>query len=158
MNAELVSDDHVANRKVCVIDSGYDMGHEDLPVDVTDNTGSLITGTSFVPGFDWSTDENSHGTHVTGTIVALGDNGKGVKGVIRNGNLKLHIAKVFDASGSTSCSTLIDAIEDCVANDANVINMSLGGSSPCPSMDEAIADAYNDDDIITFAASGNSYC
>ena len=85
-------DDDSDIREVCVVDDGYDLGHEDLPFD---DTSTLITGEFFVSGYGFPfTNIGSHGTHVTGTIAAIGGNDIGVKGVIRNGNLKLHIARV----------------------------------------------------------------
>ena len=77
-----VSDEFVENRKVCVIDTGYDLNHEDLPklnVGGNNNVGNL-----------WSSDGNGHGSHCVGTIAAV-ENGVGVVGVNRNGKLGLHI-------------------------------------------------------------------
>ena len=150
VNAEDVPDANSGSRKVCVIDSGYDKSHEDLPDDP-----AIVTGESFVTGKSWDTDGNSHGTHVAGTIAAIGGNNVGVKGVIRNGQVKLHIGKVFGASGSTSTSTVIAAYENCIAEGANVINMSLGGGSAQSSFQNAINDAHGKG-ILTFASSGNS--
>ena len=130
------------------------MGHEDLPFD---DTSTQITGESFVSGYPSPyTNIGSHGTHVTGTIAAIGGNGIGVKGVSRSGNLKLHIARVFPPSGGTATSTVIAGYESCGQNDANVINMSLGGGGYTQSFADAIADAYAAG-IVTFASSGNSY-
>lgn len=51
------------------------------------------------------------GTHVAGTIAALGGNGKGVVGVVGNGNLNLHIVRVFNDNGVWAwTSTLIAAV------------------------------------------------
>ena len=153
LNAERVPDANAGSMKVCIIDSGYDLSHPDLP---SDTTTPLVTGESFVPGYDWSSDENSHGTHVAGTISAIGENGIGVKGVIRNGSMKLHIAKVFDENGSATWSSIIAAFESCVANGSNVINMSFSGSFPYYSFQDAITDAYVKHNILMFASSGNS--
>ena len=67
--------------KICVVDTGYDMGHEDLPrrPDVTGKNTPNITE-------KWYYDGNGHGTHVAGTIAALGANLKGVRGEL---NLKI---------------------------------------------------------------------
>jgi subtilisin family serine protease len=51
-----------ANRKVCIIDSGYDRNHEDLSANNV--TGEYDAGTGW-----WYTDENHHGTHVAGTAM-----------------------------------------------------------------------------------------
>lgn len=108
------------NRKVCIIDSGYSMGHEDLP------------GTSRVSGYNgnlaWNQDGDGHGTHVAGTIAALNNAGTGVVGVNPGGNLNLYIVRVFGDSGTWAySSTLVDAATRCQNAGANVISMSLGG-------------------------------
>ena len=91
VQADQLSDALAGNRKICIIDSGYDRNHEDLPSDA-DVTGEFDPGTGW-----WYTDENHHGTHVAGTIAALNNAGTGVVGVNANGNIKLHIVKVFGA-------------------------------------------------------------
>lgn len=92
-------DDAVGNRKVCIIDSGYDFNHPDLSSDP-----ALVTGTTGSAG-PWDSDGDGHGTHVAGTISALGGNGQGVVGVNRNGKLKMHIVRVFGDSGSWAWSS-----------------------------------------------------
>lgn len=58
--AILVPDDHIANRKVCIIDSGYDINHPDLP---SQATGAVITGTGYGgANGEWDIDTNGHGT------------------------------------------------------------------------------------------------
>ena len=70
-----VPDKNVSNRKVCVIDSGYDLNHPDLPKD-------SVTGEATSSAGNWFQDGSSHGTHVAGTIAAIGNNGIGVTGVV----------------------------------------------------------------------------
>lgn len=152
VQAEDVSDANSGSRKVCIIDSGYDRAHEDLPDDP-----SIVTGASFVDGYpNWYEDDSGgHGTHVAGTIAAIGGNNKGVKGVIRNGQVKIHAVRVFPPSGSTSTSVIIQGFQECVAKGANVINMSLGGGGATSSFQSAINDAH-DQGILVFAAAGNT--
>jgi len=145
-----VPDDNSGNRKVCIVDSGYDITHPDLPSD-----GSIVTGESFGGVGSWNTDGSGHGTHVAGTVAAIGGNGIGVKGVIRNGQVKLHISRVFPDSGGTSTFNVIAGFNSCVDNGANVVNMSLGGGGYIQSFAEAIENAY-DDGILILASSGNS--
>lgn len=98
-------DGAVGNRKVCIVDSGYDISHPDLA-----NDPSIVTGTSGTAG-PWDSDGDGHGTHVAGTIAAIGNNGKGVVGVNRNGKLKLHIVRVFNDGGSWAwASGLVAAV------------------------------------------------
>lgn len=120
VQADLVSDASAGSRKLCIIDSGIDGTHPDLQ-------GLPIAGENFTTSGTWDSDESAHGTHVAGTIAAVGGNGLGVVGVAPNRQLNLYIAKVFDASGSTSSSTVAKAMLACARNGANVVSMSLGG-------------------------------
>lgn len=108
---------------VCIIDSGYDLGHEDLPV----------SGVTFAAdGGAGPADEDgcSHGTHVAGTVAAV-DNTLGVVGV--DPNVGLHIVRVFgDDCVWAYASDLIDAAYTCRDAGANIISMSLGCSGPGP--------------------------
>ena len=120
VQADQLSDAQAGNRRLCIVDSGINGTHEDL-------AGIPMTGQNFTKSGAWNTDENSHGTHVAGTIAAL-NNSVGVVGVAPSGRLNLHIAKVFDASGSASDAVIVRAMLNCGRAGANVISMSLGGS------------------------------
>lgn len=146
VQADQVSAAVASNRTVCVIDSGYDLGHPDLQTNAV--TGVWDSGTG-----NWYTDENGHGTHVTGTIAALA-NGIGVVGVVPNGQMNLHIVKVFGANGWAYSSSLIAAADQCANYGANVINMSLGGSFSSTTERNAFA-RLNNDGVLSIAAAGN---
>ncbi len=135
--------------KICIVDSGLDSNHEDL-------IGNLhINGSSLVSGLAWDYDQLGHGTHVAGTIAAIGDNNVGVRGVVANGVLPLHIVKIFGASGSTFSSIVYSAVQECLAVGARIINMSLGG--PISSIaEQALYEKIADAGVLVFAASGNS--
>lgn len=146
VQADLVSDSAAGSRTVCIIDSGYDLGHPDLQTSGV--TGLYNSGTG-----NWYTDENGHGTHVAGTIAAL-TNGDGVVGVLPSGQVNLHIVKVFSASGWAYSSSLMAAAEECADYGANVINMSLGGSRANKTEERAFAQ-LNSAGILSIAAAGN---
>ncbi|QYK04082.1 S8 family serine peptidase [Shewanella zhangzhouensis] len=135
-----------ANRTVCIIDSGIDMGHEDLP-------NNRLTGSYDVGTGDWGSDENHHGTHVAGTIAAV-NNDLGVIGVHSGSALNLHIIKVFDANGWAYSSSLVAALDKCIDAGAHVINMSLGGPLKSRTEDRAFADAETLG-VLSVAAAGN---
>ena len=136
------------SRKICIIDSGIDLTHDDLQL-------NLITGENLTSSGEWYTDERGHGTHVAGTIAAMGSNGVGVIGVVPDGQLPLHIIKVFDASGSARSSTIIKAVLRCAINRANVVNMSLGGGIPLQ-LEQRIYERLADRGILVIAAAGNA--
>ena len=137
------------NRKICIIDSGYDRNHEDL------NNNGNVTG-EYDPGTGWwHTDENSHGTHVAGTIAAVNNSGTGVVGVIPARQLRLHIVKVFGADGWAYSSELADAANKCGDAGANIISMSLSGPEPSAT-EQAAFDALAAKGILSVAASSNA--
>lgn len=147
VQAHLLSDTDADNMTACIIDSGFEYAHEDL----TDNS---VTGDSDPNGAgDWYVDENGHGTHVGGTIAAI-NNGKGVVGVLPNGNIKLHIVKVFDGEGWAYSSSLINAVDNCIDAGAKVINMSLGSNTYVQSEADAFQAVY-DSGVLPIAAAGN---
>jgi spore coat protein U-like protein len=53
-----------ANRKVCIIDSGFHATHEDLQ-------GISVSGYEGVASLPWNEDQNSHGTHVAGALCVF---------------------------------------------------------------------------------------
>ncbi len=140
-------DGNVSNRKICIIDSGYDLSHPDL--NGNNVTGEFDTGTGA-----WHTDENNHGTHVAGTIAAINNSGVGVVGVLPNQRIKLHIVKVFGANGWAYSSTLSSAANKCAAAGANIISMSLGGRSFSGTESRTFA-TLSRRGILSIAAAGN---
>lgn len=147
VQADVLSDGVAGNRTVCIIDSGYDISHPDL-------AANLVTGSNDPSGAgNWYEDQNHHGTHVAGTIAALNNN-EGVVGIMPNGNIKLHIVKVFGADGWAYSSSLIAAVNECEAHGANVINMSLGGSVKSRTEETGFKNSYARG-VLNIAAAGN---
>lgn len=134
--------------KVCIIDSGIHASHEDLATIA--KTGYASSGQS------WSSDSCGHGTHVAGTIAAIGNNAKGVIGV-SPGKVALHLVKVFDgeACGWSYSSTLVNAAQNCQSNGAKIISMSLGGSTKSVT-EETAFNNINSGGILSIAAAGNA--
>lgn len=149
VQAPQVSDANISSRKVCIVDTGYSLGHQDLPSSGITGTGNSQTG-------NWYEDGNGHGTHVAGTITALGGNNVGVVGVSRSGNIGLHIVKVFDNNGDWAYgSDLVAAIQQCRDAGANVVSMSLGGTASSTTERNAMDSAYQGG-MLLVAAAGNS--
>lgn len=153
VQANLVAQPAIADNpiKVCIIDSGAlvrDSRHEDFQA-------SNITGVSVVAGEDWDRPLDAHGTHVAGTIAAIGGNDKGVVGVLAKG-VSLHIVKVFSDDGSGApTSVILEGFNECVKAGAQVVNMSLGGSVRSKTAESTYQDAYSNGGMLIFAAAGN---
>jgi subtilisin family serine protease len=105
--------------RVAVIDSGLDATHPEFQP-----ATRIWAGKSFVGG-TWRTDEEGHGTFVTGEIAAALDNGKGIAGIAFSA--QLIIAKIAGADASISVRDEAAAIRWAVDHGAQVINLSIGG-------------------------------
>ncbi len=154
---------------VAVIDTGVDYTHEDLAANMWTNPGEIPNngidddGNGFVDdyyGYDFSAndadpmDEMGHGTHVAGTIAAVGDNGVGVAGVNWQG--KIMAVRFLDAGGSGWYDDAVEATLYAAANGARITNNSWGGGG----FDEALYDALRvaqDAGVLTVAAAGNDW-
>lgn len=130
---------------VCIIDTGYYSGHEDLA------GASLLGGESQVDN-DPFTDGYGHGTHVAGTIGGQ-NNSFGVVGVAPN--VSFYIVKYFDNSGSaTFASDLMAAANACADNGADIISMSLGGGRSS-GRERRTFDSLYAAGVLSIAAAGN---
>ena len=131
---------------VAIIDTGADPDHEDLK-------GNLVPGFNFITDTDDATDDNGHGTHVAGTIGAVGDNGKGVVGVCWK--LKIMPLKFLDKNGSGSTFDAVKAVDFATDKKVQIISNSWGG----PGFSQALFDAIgraNTAGILFVAAAGNN--
>ncbi len=138
---------------VAVIDSGIEASHADL-------SANAVAGYDFANGDSNPADDVGHGTHVAGTVGAVGNNSVGVTGV--NWTVKIMPLKVCVPYGSSaSCDTTAttQAISYAADNGAKVINMSLGGRTPCrqgSQYDTAITYAVSKGVLVVVAA-GNGH-
>lgn len=117
-----------------------------------------LANTSFVAGYDFvnddthPNDDNSHGTHVAGTVAQSTNNNVGVAGVAYEASLMP--VKVLDKNGSGSYADVAEGIRWAVDHGAHVISLSLGGPSSSSALQDAVAYAYNNG-VVVVAASGN---
>ena len=135
-----------SNAIAWVIDSGIDLDHPDLNVDVA-RSRSFIRDTS-------PDDGNGHGTHVAGTIAAL-NNGIGVVGVAPGAPVVA--IRVLDRRGSGTTSGVIAGVDYVAANGASgdVANMSLGGGVS-DALDAAVVSAASKGIRFVLAAGNES--
>ncbi|HUT29680.1 MAG TPA: S8 family serine peptidase [Sedimentisphaerales bacterium] len=114
----------------------------------------FVAGYDFVNNDDHPNDDEGHGTHVTGTIAQSTNNNLGVAGIAFNTSIMP--VKVLNSLGSGSYTDIADGIYFAADNGAAVINMSLGGSSPSTTLENALAYAYGMGVTIVCAAGNNS--
>jgi Subtilase family len=132
---------------VAVVDTGVNANHEDL-------AGSVLPGWNFVSNNANAADDNGHGTEVAGTIAAHGNNGVGVAGACWS--CKILPVKVLDSGGSGYYSTIANGVYYAADHGANIINLSLAGAWPDPTLDTALRYAVGKGVLVTIAA-GNAY-
>ena len=113
----------------------------------------FVAGHDFVNNDSHANDDNSHGTHVAGTVAQSTNNGTGVAGVAFDSCLMP--VKVLDKNGSGTYAQVADGIYWAVDHGADIINLSLGGSSPAQTLEDAVAYAYNHG-VTVVAAAGNN--
>lgn len=156
------------NVTVAVIDTGIDYRHPDLAANIWRNTRE-IPGNGVdddrngfvddVNGFDFANrdnnpwDDNGHGTHVAGTIGAVGNNNVGVAGI--NRNVKLMPLKSFGSNGSASLLNIVSAVNYATTMGAKIINASFGGGGYSQAMFDAVQRA-NRSGVLFVAAAGNN--
>lgn len=130
---------------IAVLDTGCDLDHTDL-------VNNLLPGKNFVQPNESPNDDNGHGTHISGILVAE-DNGFGVVGVAPKA--KVIPVKVLDASGNGSLDDVAAGIRWCIEQKVDFICMSLGCPVPIQKVREPLIEATHAG-IITFCAAGNS--
>jgi subtilisin family serine protease len=150
---------------VAVCDTGVFLSHVDLKANIWENPTpgrcEGITGDLHGWNFgDWNNNVNDdsgsagHGTHVAGTIGAVGNNSLGVAGV--NWQVTIMPVRLVDMNGGFSSSARIaKAIEYAVTNGAHVSNHSWGGADTAGVMYDAIVFAKSNNHLVV-AAAGNS--
>jgi subtilisin family serine protease len=155
------------NVVVAVLDSGVDYKHPDLFNNMWINSGEIagngldddgngkiddVRGWDFVDDDNDPIDSDDHGTHVAGTIAAVGNNGTGITGV--SWSAQIMPLRFLDAFGSGSVADAIEAIEYAIDKGVKIINASYGSYTFSTAERDAIARARNAD-ILFVAAAGN---
>ena len=162
-----------ADVVVGVIDTGVDYTHPDLAANIWVNPGEDCSacrtdgidndGNGYVDdwrGWDFLNDDNNpfddngHGTHVAGTIAAVGDNGLGATGV--SWSARIMPLKFLGANGAGDAADAVRAVLYADAMGAVVTNNSWGGDEYSQALADAIAQADAHGSLFV-AAAGNSF-
>lgn len=154
---------------VADIDTGVDYNHQDLINNMWRNPGEIAgdgidnDSNGFIDdvvGWDFRDkdarpfDDNSHGSHTSGTIAATGGNGIGVSGVAQQASI-MGLRFLGGAQGSGTLEDAVKAIDYATENGAQIMSNSWGGGGYSQAMFDAISRA-NDKGILFVAAAGNS--
>jgi subtilisin family serine protease len=144
---------------VAIIDTGVDVTHPDL-------TGNFWTSADGSHGFTCMNgrcgpggiDDFGHGTHVAGTIGAVGDNGIGIAGL--NWKIQLLPVKFLGSNGSGATSDAILAFDQVTALkqqgvNIRVTNNSWGGAGFSQALKDAMARGESAG-ILHVCAAGNN--
>jgi hypothetical protein len=131
--------------KVAVIDSGCAARHPDLAARITG-------GLDLVDGDEpdqWSVDVIGHGTHCAG-VIASSDDASGILGIVPEA--EVHVCKVFPGG---RYSGIIEALNYCVQQEVDVVNLSMGSDEPSALLSQAI-DQARQAGVACVVAAGNS--
>jgi serine protease len=126
---------------VGVLDSGIDSGHPEL--------GSKIASLDAVQTSSPGSDEDGHGTHVSGLACASTDNGAGIAGA----GFGCRLAFVKVPSPRIPDEAVVEGIRRAVSRGAHAINMSFGGGPSNAALDLAIDFAVQRGVVLVAAAS-----
>jgi subtilisin family serine protease len=135
-----------AGIKVAVVDSGLAKTHRNL---LAVGPGASIVG----PNREgWTDDTIGHGSHCAGVIAGgpLAINGSGIRGFAPAA--QVHGVRIFPGG---RFSDLVAALDYCMENGVDVVNLSLGGGEPSRIIEERLVRA-KEMGIACIAAAGNS--
>ena len=165
IQADLAWDSTTGTRDVVVgvVDTGIDYTHPDLAANVWSNGGSINGCAAGTHGYNAITnscdpmDDHKQGTHVSGTIGAVGNNGIGVIGV--DPNVSVMGLKFLNSGGSGTTAGAVAAIDWAVKAkvagvNVRVLSNSWGGGGYSQALKDEI-DKAGARDILFVAAAGN---
>ncbi len=144
-----------------VVDTGVDYNHPDLKDNIwtgTNDEGEKVHGYNALNDSYYPLDDYGHGTHVSGTIGAVGNNSIGVTGM--NWNVSVMPLKFLGSDGGGTTADAIACLEFALKKKKEGVNIvatsnSWGGGGKSRLLKEAIA-RQRDEDMLFVAAAGNS--
>ncbi|HWL36154.1 MAG TPA: S8 family serine peptidase [Frankiaceae bacterium] len=134
-----------ADTAIAIVDSGVDVAHPDL-------AGKVVASHNVVTGTTNVSDAVGHGTFAAGVAAATTDNALGIAGA--GFDSRLIAVKVADSGGSVATDDEAAGIVWAADNGADVINVSLGGSTTDATEQAAVAYAI-DKGVVVVASAGN---
>ncbi len=149
-----------SNVIVAVIDTGVDYIHADLAPNMWVNPnptfgdvhGARWTSGTGLPTSGDPMDDHGHGTHVAGTVGALGNNGIGVVGV--TWDVQIMALKFITAQNQGTLADAIAAVEYAIDHGAHILNNSYGGGGYSQAFFDVIEASASANQLFV-AAAGN---
>ncbi|MCA9926767.1 MAG: S8 family serine peptidase [Anaerolineales bacterium] len=134
---------------IAIIDTGIDYNHPDLINNLTDSS----TWYDFGEDDNDPKDVHGHGTHVAGIAAATGNNNIGVAGISWQTRI-MPIKVSFNTLGQMTSQAVASGIRFATDQEADIINLSLGGPSASNAIQSAINYAHQHN-VVVVAAAGN---
>ncbi len=155
-----------AGEIIALLDTEVDVDHPDLESNIWVNPAEVggnqidddgnglvddVNGWDFVDGDAWMgrLGGSQHGTHMAGTIAAVGDNGIGTTGIAWRA--KIIVLRVLDTDGNGWASDAAAAVEYAAAASARLVNASWTAKYSSMALRDVIAAA----ELLVLAAAGN---
>lgn len=132
---------------IAIIDTGVQLDHPDLQ-------SKLVGGWNFVAGNNNPNDDNGHGTHCAGIAAAATNNAQGIAGL--GWDCRIMPIKVLNSSGSGTYADVAAGMTYAVNNGAKVLSLSLAGSAPSSTLENAVNYAWNNGAVVVAAAGNNN--
>lgn len=131
--------------KIAIIDSGADnmhplLRHIQIGMDMTNGQDART----------WSQDVVGHGTHCAGVITGRSTDQAAFRGFAPEA--EIHVFKIFPGG---QFSNLIEALDQCMALDIDIVNMSLGSDQISQAVEQKLEEAVHDG-VACIVAAGNS--
>jgi len=169
VNADKINDKAGSDSKekvIAVVDTGIDYTHPDLAPVMWNNTfpSNRLKGEH---GYDFINrdadpmDDNGHGTHCSGIIAGVSDDGSGISGIVTSDHVKLMGVKVLDDTGSCYGMEIIGGYnyiyhaQQLGVNIVAVNNSWGGGGDESDTIFEELVDLVGKAGAISVCAAGN---
>jgi hypothetical protein len=130
---------------IAIVDTGVDLKHPDLQP-------NLVPGVNLINPKLPPQDDNGHGTNVAGVLAAVGNNDKGVSGILWKA--KIMPIKALESDGSGGEAKLGEGIRYAIDHGAKIVVLSLGLNKYSSYMSEIVRYA-EEQDVLLVAATGN---
>ncbi|WP_281883118.1 S8 family serine peptidase [Paenibacillus sp. YYML68] len=134
-----------AGVTIAIVDTGVQLSHPDLKP-------NLVPGVNLIDPSLPPEDDNGHGTNVAGIIGAVGNNDRGVAGMLWR--TKLMPIKALEGDGAGDEQRLGEAIRYAVDHGAKIVVLSLGLNKYSAYMSDIVRYA-EEKEVLLVAATGN---